>query len=197
MCYGYAFGDDDSNMQHADTPTDLLRPATGADVPAIERLIDVSVRELSANDYSAAQIEGALRVAMGVDTQLIADGTYFAIEHLGEVIACGGWSYRQTLFGADAESARDASELDPATDAARIRAFFVAPAHARRGLGSRLMAACEAAARARGFSRLQLMATLPGKRLYERHGFVADAAVDYALGDGVTIVFVPMHKTLE
>ncbi|HJY36706.1 MAG TPA: GNAT family N-acetyltransferase, partial [Steroidobacteraceae bacterium] len=114
-------------------------------------LIARSARELSAGDYTPEQVEGALRGAFGVDTQLILDRTYFVAEADGKLVACGGWSKRRTLFGGDARSGRDAADLDPATDAAKIRAFFVDPAYARRGLGSAILERCESAARACGF----------------------------------------------
>lgn len=173
-----------------------LRPATLADGPDLQSLIARSARQLSAGDYSPEQVEGALRGAFGVDTQLIHDGTYFVIESGGQIVACGGWSYRRTLFGGDSRAGRDAAELDPRVDAAKVRAFFVDPQHARRGLGTRLLDYCEAQARARGFSRVELMATLPGVRLYSARGYVPAELVRYAVGSGVAIEFVPMTKTL-
>lgn len=171
-----------------------LRKATTQDQPAIEDLIARSARELGAPDYTPQQIEGALRGAFGVDSQLIRDGTYFVVEAGGRIVGCGGWSRRRTLFGGDARSQRDAAELDPRTDAAKIRAFFVDPAHARRGIGRTILEHCEAEARARGFSRFELMATLPGVRLYQTYGYVAGDSVLYPLESGLAIEFVPMHK---
>lgn len=171
-----------------------LRPATFDDLPALEKLISVSARELSAVDYSDAQIEGALSGAFGVDTQLLRDGSYFVVEHDGAIIGCGGWSRRRTLFGGDARADRDPAELDPRTDAAKIRAFFVHPDFARRGLGSAILDRCEREARARGFTRFELMATLPGQRLYSARGYAAGERIDYPLPDGSTIPFVPMSK---
>jgi GNAT superfamily N-acetyltransferase len=171
-----------------------LRNATRADREAIQALIERSARGLGAPDYSPEQIEGALRGAFGVDTQLIDDGTYFVAEHDGQLVACGGWSYRRTLFGGDAHDNRSAGELDPARDAAKIRAFFVAPDYARRGLGRALLEHCEAAARARGFTRFELMGTLPGVRLYRALGYSGDEVVHYPVAPGVTIEFVPMSK---
>lgn len=177
----------------------LLRKASLADRPAITALIAESARQLGAIDYPAAVIEGALRGAFGVDTQLILDGTYFVIEDTagGRLVACGGWSRRRTLFGGDAHAQRDAAALDPSRDAARIRAFFVASSHARQGLGRALLDRCETEAEAEGFSRFQLMATLPGVRLYNACGYSADApglSEHHPVGDGLTIEFVPMHK---
>src|SRR5438067_821433 len=114
-----------------------VRPATDADIPALEQLIPASVRGLQASDYSAEQMEGAIGAVFGVDTALIRDGTYFVAETGSDVVACGGWSKRRTLFGSDHVSGKDDALLDPATEPARIRAFFVHPAWARRGIGSR------------------------------------------------------------
>src|ERR1700691_3473052 len=137
----------------------LLRKATLDDVPQIEALIARSARGLSAADYRPSQVEGALRGAFGVDSQLLADQTYFVAEEDGRLVGCGGWSYRSTLFGGDARGGRDSSTLDPRTQAAKIRAFFVDPTYARRGVGSLLLDHCENQARARGFSQVELMAT--------------------------------------
>ena len=172
-----------------------IRPATRADQGALGQLIARSARELGAHDYRPEQIEGALRGAFGVDTQLIDDGTYFVVESEGQLVGCGGWSRRRTLFGGDAHRERDAGELDPALDAAKIRAFFVDPAHARQGVGTLLLERCEAEARARGFSRVELMATLPGLRMYAARGFVAKQPIRYEVAPGVLIEFVPMTKT--
>lgn len=174
---------------------DPVRLARLEDVAALEALIERSARALCADDYTQAQIEGALRGAFGVDTQLIEDGTYFVLERAEGLIACGGWSYRKTLFGGDAEGGRDRSRLEPPGDAAKIRAFFVEPSQARRGLGELLLERCEQEARARGFTRFELMATLSGERLYRRFGYEAGESVAYDLGDGLTIDFVPMSKT--
>lgn len=174
----------------------MLRLATLADAANIEALIARSARALGAPHYRAAQIEGALRGAFGLDTLLISDGTYFVAEAGGRMAACGGWSYRSTLFGGDARSDRDSSTLDPRTQAAKIRAFFVDPAHARRGIGSLLLARCEHAARDHGFSRVELMATLPGAHLYAARGYVAGAMVHFPVGGGESIEFIPMQKEL-
>jgi GNAT superfamily N-acetyltransferase len=172
-----------------------LRTARLEDEPTLRELIARSIRALGAHDYSAAQIEAALRGAFGVDTALIRDGTYFvALAASGEIVACGGWSRRRTLFGSDARAERDESPLDPRTEAAKIRAFFVDPAHARHGIGRALLERSESDARHAGFRVLELMATLPGVRLYEQCGYQAGAAVDHPLGPGLTIRFVPMSK---
>jgi GNAT superfamily N-acetyltransferase len=176
-----------------------LRKATLDDQPLLVELIARSIRALGVGDYSPAQIEGALQGAFGVDTALIRDGTYFvAVTASDEIVACGGWSRRRTLFGSDARGAeRDDANLDPRTEAAKIRAFFVDPAHARQGLGRALLERSESEAVAAGFSKLQLMATLPGVRLYERCGYVAGEPVSYPLPNGLNIGFVPMTKQLS
>jgi GNAT superfamily N-acetyltransferase len=172
-----------------------LRPALDRDAPAIVALIARSIRTLGAADYSPAQIEAALTSAFGLDSQLIADRTYFVIETQGgDLAGCGGWSARRTLFGNDQRLERNDERLDPAHDAARIRAFFVAPEHARRGLGRRLLEHCEAEATRAAFTRFELMATLPGQRLYERFGYRAGTPISHTLPGGLTIRFVPMTK---
>jgi GNAT superfamily N-acetyltransferase len=171
-----------------------LRPARTEDCAALEILIARSARALSANDYTPEQIEGALRGAFGVDTQLIRDQTYFVVEADGKIVGCGGWSKRKTLFGGDARSDRDAAELNPREDAAKIRAFFIDPDYARRGIGKAILDRCETEARAHGFTRYELMATLPGVRLYAAQGYVPGEMIDYRLTSGVTIPFVPMSK---
>ena len=148
-----------------------------ADIPQLEALIARSARGLSTEDYRPSQVEGALRGAFGVDTQLLTDGTYFAAEEDGRLVGCGGWSFRSTLFGGDARAGRDSSTLDPRTQAAKIRAFFVDPGEARRGIGTLLLEHCENEARARGFPHVELMATLPGVKLYAARGYVG-------VGDG-------------
>jgi GNAT superfamily N-acetyltransferase len=174
-----------------------LRQATFDDQSALTALIARSARELSANEYRPEVVEGALRGAFGVDTQLIRDGTYFVVESDGVIVGCGGWSYRRTLFGSDSGPGRDASELDPAVDAAKIRAFFINPAHARRGLGTLLLNHCESEAAARGFTRLEMMATLPGQKLYAVRGYVPLGRVTHELAPGLSIELVPMRKELR
>jgi uncharacterized membrane protein YfcA len=173
-----------------------LRKAVLEDVPALESLIARSARELSTQDYRPSQVEGALRGAFGVDSQLLADQTYFVAEQNGSIVGCGGWSFRSTLFGGDARSGRDASLLDPAIHAAKIRAFFVDPSHARRGIGSLLLDRCEREARAHGFLHAELMATLPGVKLYAAHGYVGTERVSFEVGPDETIEFIPMRKPL-
>jgi N-acetylglutamate synthase-like GNAT family acetyltransferase len=173
-----------------------LRKATPKDCPQIERLIARSIRALGAIDYTTEQVEAALGNAFGVDMQLIADGTYFVVESSGEIVGCGGWSHRRALFGASSYAERESAELNPATDAARIRAFFVDPAHARRGIGTLLLTHCETEARNFGFNKLELMATLPGVRLYSARGYTPSDPVEHHLTPELTIQFVPMTKHL-
>ncbi len=152
-----------------------VRRATVGDVPRLREIIDTSVRGLQANDYSPAQIEGALQSVYGVDSQLIADGTYLVAEDISqshpEIVACGGWSKRKTLYGGDQYAGREDSLLDPSRDAARIRAFFVHPNSARRGIGTMILKACEQAAAAAGFTRLEMGATLSGVEFYKARGY--------------------------
>lgn len=176
--------------------TYLLRAATTADLPEIRALIADSVRGLSAGFYTREQVESALRHMFGVDTQLIADGSYHVIETAGGLAAAGGWSARKTLFGGDQMKGGEDPRLDPATGAARIRAFFVHPAWARRGLARRLFAHCEEAARGAGFRSLELLATLPGEPLYLALGFVAREPVTVRLPDGVEIPCVRMTRPI-
>lgn len=174
-----------------------IRKATLQDREALEMLIARSARRLGAQDYTTEQIEGALRGAFGVDTQLIQDGTYFVVESEGQIIGCGGWSRRRTLFGGDSHVERSAAELDPRIDSGKIRAFFVAPEHARRGIGTIILKRCEEEARSFGFLSLELMATLPGARLYAKHGYTAGSPLQHELEPGLNIDFVPMLKTLH
>ena len=171
-----------------------LRLATSADAGPISGLIALSARELSVHDYTAPQIEGALSGAFGVDTQLIDDGTYFVVAAGAQLVGCGGWSRRRTLFGGDARPDRDAAELDPRVDAAKIRAFFVHPDFARRGIGTAILERCERDAAAHGFSRFELMATLPGIRMYAARGYVGGEPIQWPMANGLTIEFVAMSK---
>jgi GNAT superfamily N-acetyltransferase len=174
-----------------------VRKAQRADQPRLERLIAVSARTLGIHAYRSEQIEAALRGAFGVDTQLIDDGTYFVAEVGSVIIGCGGWSYRSTLFGGDRFEQRDSLELNPQTDAARIRAFFVAPSYARQGVGRALLINCEAAAQERGFTRFELMGTLTGVPFYRALGYEAGEMMRYPASVDVLIEFVPMRKTID
>jgi len=174
-----------------------IRIAQEADVPALRNLIDASVRGLQAGDYSPEQIDAALRKVFGVDSQLIADGTYFAAEtSRGGIAGCGGWSKRKTLFGGDEWVAREDSLLDPRKDAAKIRAFFVHPDWARRGIGTLILSACEKAAVEAGFTRFEMGATLTGVPLYRARGYTALEELEVPLGDGLTLPIVRMEKRL-
>jgi GNAT superfamily N-acetyltransferase len=178
----------------------VLRVAVEDDVPALHGLIERSVRGLQANDYTPAQIEGALGHALGLDTQLIADGTYFVAAPRDEpsvLAGCGGWSRRRTLFGSDHGPHRGADFLDPAVDAAKIRAIFVDPAWARRGLGSLILRHCEEAARAAGFLDLEMGSTLTGVPLYTLKGYRETGRVDVPLPNGEVLQVVRMRKRLS
>jgi GNAT superfamily N-acetyltransferase len=174
----------------------VLRLATDADVPAIRALIQASVRGLSASYYTAEQIDESLVSVFGVDSQLLADQTYFVIESGGVIAASGGWSKRATLYGGDQTKGEVDPLLDPAVDAARIRAFYVAPDFARRGLARQLYAACELAAVAAGFRRFRLGATLPGVPLYEALGFTGATRVAAPMRNGLVLPVVRMERTI-
>jgi len=172
-----------------------LRKATLDDRPAIEELIAVSARGLSREDYSVQQIEAAISSVFGVDTNLILDETYFVADSSGMLIGCGGWSKRKTLFGGDRYASRDSRELNPQSDPAKIRAFFVHPEFARKGIARAILSACEKEAKAAGFHSLELMATLPGLPLYKALGYEGDERVEFEMA-GVKLELVPMRKTL-
>jgi GNAT superfamily N-acetyltransferase len=179
-----------------------IRKATTADVPRLREVIEASVRGLQAKDYSPAQIEGALQSVYGVDSQLIADGTYFVVEtttHEGNplIVACGGWSKRKTLYGGDQFAGRDGSLLDPSRDAAKIRAFFVHPDWARRGVGGLILETCEAAARAAGFTRMEMGATLSGVAFYKAKGYAEIENQSAPLGNGEVLPIVMMAKEFK
>ncbi|MFD1468158.1 GNAT family N-acetyltransferase [Hymenobacter caeli] len=172
------------------------RLATLYDMPALNRLVELAVRQLSAGYYTGPQIESALRHMFGIDSQLIADGTYYVAEMDGQLAGGGGWSRRQTLYGGDQSKAAADPLLDPARDAGRIRAFFVHPGWARRGVGRALIGVCEAAAGAAGFRSLALAATLPGEPLYGALGYAAGARSFIHFPDGEQLAIIQMHKTL-
>jgi GNAT superfamily N-acetyltransferase len=188
-------GPEDASDTQDIAVTISIRLATTADASAISALIDASVRRLSEGYYSAEEIERALVRVFGVDSQLIADGTYYVAEENGEIVGCGGWGRRATLYGGD-QAERNDAELDPATDAAKIRAFYVAPTHARRGIARQLLDVCESAARAHGFRRAELAATLPGVPLYAAMGYAGDEEVASDLGEGYELKCVRMEKVL-
>lgn len=186
-----------------------IRLAVPADVPVLRDLIDASVRGLQAQDYTPSQIESALATVYGVDSQLIADGTYFAAEAQLEkaqlekeqpapvIVGCGGWSKRKTLYGGDQWTGREAALLEPQRDAAKIRAFFVHPSWARRGIGTLILQACEDAAVAAGFSRFEMGATLTGVPLYQARGYVGLENLEVPLANGETLPIVRMEKRIS
>lgn len=174
-----------------------VRPARETDIPALESLIALSARGLRADFYSAAQVEGALGSVLGVDRQLIDDGTYFVAEEKGELIGCGGWSKRKTLFGSDHQTGRDDAVLDPAREPARVRAFFIHPSWARRGVARAILETCEQAISAAGFSSIELAATLPGVPFYAACGYGKSENAEVPLGQGLTLPVVRMRKQLN
>ena len=178
-----------------------VRLARDEDVPALHALIEASVRGLQAGDYTPAQIEGALGTVLGLDTQLIRDETSFVVETTPaqgskerELAGCGGWSKRRTLFGADKGPGREPELLDPAVDAAKVRAIFVHPDFARRGLGSLILKHVEDAARAAGFTRYEMGSTLTGVPLYRLKGYVEVERIDVPLRNGEALPVVRMTK---
>ena len=186
-----------------------LRLAVPEDVPILRELIEASVRGLQAQDYSQAQIEGALKTVFGVDSQLMADGTYFVAEAEAgatqrpeslnsqtglTIVGCGGWSKRKTLYGSDHWTGREDALLDPLRDAAKIRAFFIHPDWARRGIGSMVLQACEDAARSAGFTRFEMGATLTGAKLFGAKGYVAVKPISIPLINGESLPVIHMEK---
>lgn len=170
------------------------RIATAADVPALEAVMDAAISELQRGFLTPEQIE-ASRMIMGLDRQLIADGTYFVVEADGAVAGCGGWSRRATLYGGDHTPGRDAALLDPAAEPARVRAMYTHPNFARRGVGRLILRLCEDAARAEGFTRLELMATLSGQPLYAAVGYAPIEAIEDDRG-GTPVPLVRMGKAI-
>jgi GNAT superfamily N-acetyltransferase len=186
-----------------------LRLAVQEDVPVLRDLIEASVRGLQTEDYTPAQIDGALKTVFGVDTQLIADGTYIVAEAPSSsessrgtkagierrtIVGCGGWSKRKTLYGSDHWTGREDALLDPQQDAAKIRAFFIHPAWARRGVGTMILEACENAARVAGFTRYEMGATLTGAKLFGARGYVAVKPISIPLVNGETLPVIHMEK---
>jgi GNAT superfamily N-acetyltransferase len=179
-----------------------LRLATEQDIPSLEALIEASVRHLQAGDYTPAQIEGALGTVLGLDTQLIRDQTDYVAEATGSddgakltLAGCGGWSKRRTLFGADHGPGREPELLDPATDAAKVRAIFVHPDFARRGLGSLILATVENAAHEAGFRSFEMGSTLTGVPLYRLKGYTETERIAVPLANGEALPVVRMVKT--
>ena len=174
-----------------------LRIARDEDAPVLERLIEMTVRESLSRCYSPAQLAVALGPVFGLDRQLICDGTYFVAEDSGEIIACGGWSKRLAVYGGDRERAGADAELNPVTDPARVRAFFVHPNWERRGIGRALLQASEEAIGQAGFARIELVATLAGEPLYARNGYAVAERYDASMPGGLTIAVVRMTKDLK
>ncbi len=172
------------------------RRAVDADVPALEELIALSVRGIHGPYYRQEQIDASIGTVFGVDRQLIEDGTYFVVEHGGRVVGCGGWSRRATLCGSDSLRTRRDPEVDPRTEPARVRAFFVHPDWVRRGIGASIMALCEREIRAAGFGRVVIMATLPGVPLYASFGYRETERIAVPMPGGLTIETVRMEKAL-
>jgi hypothetical protein len=197
-----------------DTVEIRIRKAVAADVLELQHLIKASVRELQAEDYTSAQMEGALESVFGVDSQLIADGTYLVaeariiseapgVENSSEkknvpakwaIAGCGGWSKRKTLYGSDHWTGREDTLLDPTHEAAKIRAFFIHPAWARRGVGSKVLEACETAAREAGFTRYEMGATLTGAKLFSTKGYVPVEKIEVPLKNGLMLPVIHMAK---
>jgi GNAT superfamily N-acetyltransferase len=185
-------------------PTNIqVRVAVAADVPILRALINASVRRLQTQDYTLEQIENSLQTVFGVDSQLIADGTYLVAESTVEaggssaeslIVGCGGWSKRKTLYGGDHWTERHDELLNPLHDAAKIRSFFIHPEWARRGIGSMILDACEAAARAAGFTRFEMGATLTGVKLFQTRGYIALENLEIPIGNGISLPIVRMEK---
>lgn len=181
-----------------------IRVAMAEDIPALQELIRLSVLELQAGDYTREQMLGALKTVFGVDSQLVADGTYLVAEAVPlsagtepEIAGCGGWSKRKTLYGADQWKGREDTLLDPKRDAAKIRAFFVHPAWARRGVGTLILEACENAAKAAGFSRFEMGATLTGAKLFGAKGYEVVRPMEVRLEGGGILPILHMEKRTD
>lgn len=177
----------------------IIRKATLADQHQISDLIAKSVKGLSREDYSEKQIELSIKTVFGVDIDLISDQTYFVVEtENGEIIGCGGWSKRKTLYGASGyEQSRDSNLLNPEIDSAKIRAFFIHPNFARQGIGTAILDACEQEATAHGFKSAEMMATLPGVKLYKVRGYTGDEEVKVSIGKNEEIICIKMRKNLD
>src|SRR5947208_8515314 len=172
------------------------RLAREDDIEELEVLIPLSVRALQAPHYSPAQMDAALGPVFGVDRQLIRDGTYFVVENGSQIVGCGGWSKRRSLYGGDRHRAKADPELDPTRDAARVRAFFVHPAWARRGIGRSIMSACERAIIAAGFSKVDIVATLAGEPLYASFGYTVVERYEIPMTGGISLPVVRMTRRL-
>jgi GNAT superfamily N-acetyltransferase len=171
------------------------RLAMAADMPALEALMRAAITQLLPQFLPPEKVTASFAV-MGVDSQLIADGTYFVLEEDGVIAGCGGWSRRATLFGHNHTTGRDSRLLDPATEAARVRAMYTHPDFVRRGVGRRILELCEAAARAKGFARTELGATVGGEPLYRACGYQPIERMDVPTPGGVTVPITRMGKIL-
>lgn len=176
-------------------PNLRLRLARPGDMPVLSALMDRAIGELL-RDFLPPEGVAASYEIMGLDTQLIADGTYFVVEDAGEIAGCGGWSRRATLFGGDHSAGRDAALLDPKTDAARVRAMYTHPDHTRKGVGRIILDACEAAARAEGFSRVEMAATMGGVPLYRACGYHDIEPFEAVTSTGYRVPLIRMGKGL-
>ena len=174
-----------------------IEVARMVDVPELQRVLERSVRQLGGADYDPRQIDTSLQRLFGIDTTLIQDRSYFAVRSEGRIIACGGWSFRRTLYGGEQFSQRDSEMLDPAREPARIRAMYVDPAWARRGIGAAILDHSERAAAAAGFLEMELMSTLTGIPLYVKAGYRAVEDVSLTLEGDVPFPLVRMRKPLE
>jgi GNAT superfamily N-acetyltransferase len=171
------------------------RLATVGDLEELRRVMDAAIGELQQGFLTPGQIESS-RAIMGIDTQLVDDGTYFVVLDGDRIAGCGGWSRRATLYGGDHTSGRRPALLDPAVDAARVRAMYTDPAYARRGVGRLILTLCEQAAAAEGFTRLELMGTMSGRPLYLSQGYVTVEELTDDRG-GAAVPLVRMAKDLE
>ena len=171
------------------------RLATLAELPELERLMDASIRTFIGARLDAARVEASFDI-MGVDTQLVEDGTYFVVECGDRIAGCGGWSRRATMFGGDHSAGRDARLLDPAAEPARVRAMYTHPDFARRGVGRLVLSLCEAAAAREGFRSLELVATVAGEPLYLACGYVLVERIDVPTSKGVTVPLARMTRSI-
>ena len=179
------------------TPEPVLRLATAADADSIHELMKASIRDIFPGSYDARQTAAAVQFVGSVDHTLIEDRTYFVIDVDGELVACGGWSRRDKLYTGSGDAASDARLLDPATEPARVRAMFTRSDWTRRGLGRRILEACEAAAKAEGFRTLALVATMPGLPLYRNYGFVVTEHTDVRMPDGTSLACASLTKPID
>jgi GNAT superfamily N-acetyltransferase len=179
---------------HADGIAMRNRLATRDDLAAMRALMNAAIAELQKSVLSDAEI-AASRTIMGLDTQLVDDGTYFVVEEHGELVGCGGWSRRTTMYGGDHSPGRDAVLLDPTKDAARVRAMYTSPTFTRRGVGRLILSLCEDAARREGFRSIELVATLSGEPLYRACGYEAVERFSDERG-GVPVPLLKMRKDI-